>query len=64
MSSEQIAKKFNDFMITRKVNTALRLFSETEPSRILSASNETIDLLKENHPDIVMKFYDLVCNGP
>ena len=51
-------------MITRKVNTALRLFSETEPSRILSASNETSDLLKENHPDIAMKFYDLVCNGP
>lgn len=63
-SVEQIAKKFNDFMIAEKVNVALGRLSETESLGILQTNNETIDLLKEKHPNGAIKFVDLLLHGP
>ena len=60
VSLEQIAKKIIDFMITRRVNGAFRLFSETKSPRILPTYSETTDLFKENYPDSAMKFEDVL----
>ena len=47
---ELIAKKFNNFMSSGKVDVALRLLLGTESAEILPTSKQTIDLLKEKHP--------------
>ena len=47
ISVNLIAKKFNTFMLAGKVNTALRLVSETESGGILPTSEQTIDHLKK-----------------
>ena len=54
------AKKFNDFMITGKMNAALRLLLEIVSPRIIPINN---DLLKEKHPDGAMKLDDLLLHG-
>ena len=59
MSSKQIAKRLNDFMIARKVNVALRLLSETEFRGLFPTNNQTTDPPKEKHRGNIMKFEDL-----
>ena len=49
ISVNLIAKKFNTFMLAGKVNTALRLVSETESGGILPTSEQTIDHLKKKN---------------
>ena len=44
-----MAKKFNNFMLSGKVNAALRLLSDIGSAGILPTSKQTIDLLKEKH---------------
>lgn len=61
VSLKHIAKTFNNFMITGKVNTALRLLLEIVSPGILPINN---DLLKEKHPDGAMKLEDLLLHGP
>ena len=46
-SIEQIAKEFNNFLSSGKVNAALKLLSDTESAGILPTSKQTIDLLKK-----------------
>lgn len=57
---EHIAKKFNDFMITGKVNAALRLLLEILSPGILPTNN---DLPKEKHHDGAMKLDNLIPHG-
>ena len=41
-----MAKKFNNFMLSGKVNAVLRPLSDTESAGILSTNIQTIDLLQ------------------
>ena len=45
-SIEVMAKKFNNFMLSGKVNAVLRPLSDTESAGILSTNIQTIDLLQ------------------
>ena len=51
-------------MLSGKVNTALRLFSDTDSAGILPTTKQTIDLLKEKHPVGAPKYDDLLLHGP
>ena len=55
-----MAKIFNNFMLSGKVNAALRFFSDTESAGILPTSKQTIDLLKEKHHAGAPKYNDLL----
>ena len=59
-----MAKKFNNFMVSGKVNEALRLPSVTESAGILPTNKQTIDLLKENHLVGAPKYDDLLLHVP
>ena len=59
-SIELMAKKFNNFMLSGKVNTALRLLSDTDSAGILPTTKQTIDLLKEKHPVGASKYGHLL----
>ena len=45
-SIELMAQKFNNFMLSVKLNAALRLFSDTGSARILPTTKKIIDLIK------------------
>ena len=49
-SIELMAKKFNNFMLSGKVNTALRLLSDTNSAGILPTTKQTIDLDQRKTP--------------
>ena len=55
-----MAKKFNNFILSGKVNEALKLLSDTESAGIPDTSKQTIDLLKEKHAP---KCDDLLLHG-
>ena len=59
-----MAKKFNNFMLSGKVNAAFRPLSDTEGAGILPTSKQTTDLLKEKHPVGSPKYDDLLLHGP
>ena len=59
-SIELMATMFNNFMLSGKVNAALRPLSDTENAGILPTSKQTIDLLKEKHPVGAPKYDDLL----
>ena len=63
-STELMAKNFNNFMLSEKVNAALRLLSETKSAGILPNSKRTVDPLKEKHPVGAPKCNDLLRHGP
>ena len=58
-----MAKKFNNFMLSGKVNAAFIPLSDTEGAGILPTSKETIDLLKEKYPVGSPKYDDLLLHG-
>ena len=64
VSSEHIAKKFNDFMIAKKMNIALTLLLETKSPGILPTNNKTTSIFKEKHPNDAMEFGDLPLHRP
>ena len=45
-SIELMAKKFNNFMLSVKLNAALRLLSDTGSAGILPTTKKIIDLIK------------------
>ena len=45
-SIELMAKKFNNFMLSVKLNAALRLLSDTGSTGILPTTKKIIDLIK------------------
>ena len=59
-SVELMAKKINNFMLSGKVNAALRLLSDTESAGKLQTSKQTINLLKEKHPVDAPKYDKLL----
>ena len=63
-SIELINKKVNRFMLSGKVNAALRLLSVAESAGILPTSKRTIDLLKEKHRVGASKYDNLLLHGP
>ena len=58
-----MAKKFNNFRLSGKVNTAFRLLSDTDSAAILPTTQQTIDLLKEKHPAGAPKYDHLLLHG-
>ena len=61
---EHLAKRFNDLMLSGKINSAPRLLSSTESSGILNVDKETTELLLEKHPVGAEKHCDLLLQGP
>ena len=61
---EPISKKFNDFLLTGNVNSAMRLLSKNNNGGLLPINNETVKLLKEKHPEAVDVCDDMLLEGP
>ena len=55
-----MAKRFNKFMLSGKVNSALRLLSDTESAGILPTNKKTVEPLKGKHPVGALKYNDLL----
>ena len=64
ISVEQMARKFNNFMLTGKINSALRLLSNSEPGGLLPLNKDNLVLLNTKHPAGEDKFNDLLLHGP
>ena len=56
---EQMAKKFNGFIINGKINVALKLLSNVRSNGILQLDDQSLRLLREKHPDSEEKFENL-----
>ena len=50
-TQEAIAKSFAKLMLSGKVNAAIRLLDKTQPSALLEMNEDTLNDLKEKHPD-------------
>ena len=61
---EQMAKKFNGFIIKGKINAALKLLSDVRSNDVLHLDDQTLRLLREKHPDSGEKFENLLLRGP
>ena len=61
---EDIAKSFHKLMIQGKVNSAIRLLSNSENSGLLTLNESTMQELHLKHPELKLKYEDLLLEGP
>ena len=62
-SAEETARKFSRLMSEGKVNPAIRLLDKTTTG-VLKLTEETMQCLREKHPEAKPKYEDMLLQGP
>ena len=63
-SPEETSRKFTNCIISGNINGALRMLSDENMAGILPMNDDTLELLKEKHPDGDDMFDEMLLKGP